>query len=59
MSSLTDRIKEVDAAISLNESLMHAALNPTAASAVKARLDVLRLDRTELMTYAALIGELP
>ena len=51
MSDLDRRIKEVETSISINESLMTAALNPTAAGAVKDRLATLRAELEELMTY--------
>jgi len=51
VSDLDRRIKEVETSISINESLMTAALNPTAAGAVKDRLATLRAELEELMTY--------
>lgn len=51
VSDLDRRIRTVQTSISINESLMTAALNPTAAGAVKDRLATLRAELENLMAY--------
>lgn len=50
MSEVQRRLAQIETSISINDSLMTAALNPTAAGAVKQRLDQLHAERTELLT---------
>lgn len=50
MSEIQRRLAQIETSISINDSLMTAALNPTAAGAVKQRLDQLHAERTELLT---------
>jgi hypothetical protein len=51
VSDIDRRIRQVEVSISINESLMTAALNPTAAGAVKDRLAALRTELEDLKMY--------
>lgn len=50
MSDLQNRLTEVEIALSINHSLMTAALNPDVAGLIKDRIAKLQAERTEILT---------
>jgi hypothetical protein len=49
VSDLRSRLKTIDACLSINHSLMGAALNPAAAGSVKDRIAQLEAERIEVL----------